>query len=240
MGSKRYKKLTKKLVNAPKKVAKKVGRKAIPVVGRVIRFGAPIAGGLLFGPAGAAAGTAIGAGTARYTEGVRARDKGKSGRDAREFARNRMKGTLKFGAAVTAATGVGALLAGTGLTGSPLKALFGGGAKGEVSAQDQADVDAGQALEGGGQTAGEIDKAMQNSGADAAQGGVLKDVFDFGKNIYGKATGSNTAQPTGEEIDAAGDEEPAQAGILSRVPLLAWIAVPVIGYFAFRGRRKAA
>lgn len=112
-----------------RKRAKKAIRVTHKYVGRALAVAAPIAGALVAGPLGAAAGTAVGTAAKAYGEGQGARAKGKKGKSVKKAQRRGAKGGLMIGGAVTGLSVVGAIAGGTGLATSSLTAgknIFGG------------------------------------------------------------------------------------------------------------------
>lgn len=159
-----------------KRAVKKVARKAIVYTHKVTRFAAPIAGAVLFGPAGAAAGTALTTVTGRYAGGVEARSKGLSGTAARQYARKKSKRSMMYGLGITgAATGL-ALAGGTSLlagSGKALGNLFGSGSGSPAAGP------------------GELDYRSISSVGDPAGGGL-----DIGDSIYSTLGGTTGARPS--------------------------------------------
>jgi len=100
---------------ASRRGLKKAFRKHLGRVAKIGMVVLPIAGAIVAGPAGAAAGTAIAAGGARYGGAAEARAKGKKGREARTAGRRRMKQAAIVGGVITGGALAVAAVGGTGL-----------------------------------------------------------------------------------------------------------------------------
>jgi len=215
-----------------KKVVKKVG-----VTGsRILTVAAPLIGAAVAGPLGAAAGTAIGAAAARAGGG----------------GSTRIKRALMIGGAITGATGLGALIGGTGLTGSILKLFGGGGPAVNEAGATQEQQEGADAVDARMRDSGGVD--VESPGAKAAYGGILNDVVGAVKERLGLGTptDSTTMTPSSDmsgAMEASGAASGAGIGagvvgkikgVVSKIPNWAVVGIPlvIVGYFWWRSRRR--
>jgi hypothetical protein len=102
---------------------KKVVRKIEGYGSMAVAAIAPVMGAIILGPAGAAAGTALGTAATRYGVAQLARSKGTKGMEARTAGREFAGYSLMYGGAVTGIAGGLALAGGTGIATSSLTSI---------------------------------------------------------------------------------------------------------------------
>lgn len=194
-----------------KRTAKKVGQTAI----KVVKYAAPVAGGLLLGPAGAVGGTALGALAGQH----RAKNKGKA-----------LKRSLIYGAA-TGAVGVGvsALLASSAAqTASSIGQ--GGSVAPEASVTGFESYGDGSELARLGGFAGRQFDKYQQGGFDALPGAGGADV-NSEKNLLEQLTGGGGG---GGFFSGSATGETAEAGPFG-IPVPVLLIGGVVALVAFSG-----